>query len=177
MALSLPGPWRGLKDTRPVRRTPGRSPRTGLPVTPQVASWASGEQSSLVGAGLRDPRGRNEIKSKVRPFLCRAVGPVTVTQHSPVFLARHQGTSGLVGKELGRLRQGVGDVRSPTRAEGFAFDHLTATAARQSSVVRDSAEGVVAWMSARRSAWSVAWLSVQRVRRRRRSPRGGSPVT
>ena len=35
-----------------------------------------------MGAGLRDPLGRYEIKSKVRPFLCRTTGPVTVPQLS-----------------------------------------------------------------------------------------------
>lgn len=47
----------------------------------------------------------------------------------------------------------------------------------QSDGVGGSAVGVVARMSARRSAWSSAWLRDHRVRRRRRSPRAGSPVT
>ena len=118
----------------------------------QIASGASGEQSSLVEAGLRGPRGPNEIKSKVRPFLCRTAGPVTLPNNRRVAGHGLRRTSRLVGQELGRLHQGVGDVRNPTRAVSFAFYHPTATAALQSGAVRDSGESVVAWMSARRSA-------------------------
>jgi len=69
-------------------------------MTPQVASWASDEQSSLVGAGLRAPRGLNGTKVKARPFLCRTAGPVTVPNNRPVAGHGLTRTSHLVKKEL-----------------------------------------------------------------------------
>lgn len=77
--------------------------------------------------------------------------------------------SSLVDLEIGRP--------GPDRASTVTQFARTGPAAPQSDPGGDSAEGVVAWMSARKSAWSFAWLSVQCVRRRRRSSRGTSPVT
>ncbi len=96
-------------------------------MTPQVASWASDEQSSLVGAGLRAPRGLNGTKVKARPFLCRTAGPVTVPNNRPVAGHGLTRTSRLVKKELGRLRRGAGGVRSPTRTHRFPFGDWNCT--------------------------------------------------
>ena len=96
-------------------------------MTPQVASWASDEQSSLVGAGLRAPRGLNGTKVKARPFLCRTAGPVTVPNNRPVAGHGLTRTSRLVKKELGRLRRGAGGVRSPTSTHRFPFGDWNCT--------------------------------------------------
>ena len=86
-------------------------------------------------------------------------------------------TSRLVGQELGRSRQKQNSSVTQLARTVFVRAQELHPAAGQPDVVGGSAVGVVAWMSARRSAWSFAWLSVQCVRRRRRSARGTSPVT
>ena len=92
-------------------------------------------------------------------------------------VARLGSPSSLVNLELGRVRQEQGTYVAQLAHADLTFDHLTHGAARQPNADGDSAVGVVAWISALRSACSFAWLSVQWVRRRRRSSRGTSPVT
>lgn len=86
--------------------------------------------------------------------------------------------SSLVDRELGHLRPDQASSVTQFARTGLGFGGWERrAAARQSDAVGVATVGMVAWMRERRSAWNFEWLSVQCVRRRRRSSRGTSPVT